>query len=302
MNNKTKEALIGVTDRLREMGLINEASQVGLILKTAQAAGKFSVLKILLKELLEEHGWTVSSKAGEADVHLDVSSNGWGKLDKAWGLFANHLLGAAEVATNWQGMSSKIGRGYRPTVDGMIDLLEDFSVGGRNLSGANLGTFGEGGLAEQSSTSKEVIESDRTFLSALDALSENPFAERRKELMRSIKKRPSDATKSVPPESGEYATISPVDESGVFRWAEWEQRRDSAGIVTGYRRLGSTNWQIGPMHQTIPVDRSNMSITKVPPEQEAFQLGLGGMVGQRLVANIGHKSLVENKESWKKLE
>jgi len=160
--------LIIIANELDKRGLTKEADTLDLLLKSAQATGRNSALKILLKEVLERHGYTVSDNPGEADLHLDTRSNSWGNLNQAWFAFAKHILEIEEVATQWTEVSAKIGTGYRPTRGGMMDLLQDFTQGGRAQVGANLGTLGRGGLAEQTEARKKSIEDQRAVNTALE--------------------------------------------------------------------------------------------------------------------------------------
>ena len=110
------------------------------------------------------HGYTAE------EVGLNTRSNLWGNLNEAWFKFANHVLEISEVASNWAGVSRKIGRGYRPTIGGMMDLLEDFSLGGRALVGAKLDTLGEGALAEQTPERKKRLEGEVALHKGLRSL------------------------------------------------------------------------------------------------------------------------------------
>jgi hypothetical protein len=162
------QELTSIANELDRRGLTKEAGSVDLLLKLAQATGRKSALKILLKQILENHGYSVSDNPGEADIHLDTKSNNWGNLNEAWFAFGKHVLEIDEVATQWVDVASKLGTGYKPTIGGMMDLLQDFAQGGRFQVGGNLGTLGQGGLAEQTKMQQDSIESQRTVNTALE--------------------------------------------------------------------------------------------------------------------------------------
>mgnify|MGYP001807493596 FL=1 len=311
--------LIKIANELDRRRLIREADYLDRIIRLAQSKGSRSDLKILLKKVLENHGYTVSDNPGEADLHLNTQSNSWGKLDDAWFKFAKHVLQIEEVATDWKTAAPKIGSGYKPTIGGMIDLLQDFVQGGRAQVGANLGTLGEGGLADQTDALKESIDDQRELNTALESFTApNPeedtplnrsreFRETREELEEEARKRRrrkrseddliAKDTGNLPPESEASALTGP-DESaeGVYTWGSWNQRRNSQGLVTGYKRVESPNWQESNLFETRRLD-GRMKTQPVSPEQKTFILGLG-TIGERVVANIGHPALPQN--SWKK--
>jgi hypothetical protein len=162
--------LASIANELDRRGLAKEASRVDLFLKLAQATGRNSALKIILKEVLENSGYSVSDNPGEADIHLNTKSNSWGNLNEAWFTFAKDVLKIEEVATQWTEVAAKIGTGYKPTRSGMMDLLQDFTQGGRAQVGANLGTLGRGGLAEQTEARKKSIEDQRAVNTALEPI------------------------------------------------------------------------------------------------------------------------------------
>ena len=150
--------LVSIANELDRRGLVEEAGRVDIFLKLAGATGRNSALKILLKEVLENSGYTVSDNPGEADLHLDTRSDSWGNLNQAWFAFAKHVLEIEEAATQWTEVAAKIGTGYKPTRGGMMDLLQDFAQGGRAQAGADLGTLGRGGLAKQTETQQKSID------------------------------------------------------------------------------------------------------------------------------------------------
>lgn len=301
--------LISVANSLDQKGFFKEADAVDLLTKEAYSLN-VKRFKILFKKALDKL---------KISNDLDTSTNRWGKINQ---YFKQLLLNAgatekeaAEASTNWAGVAHKWGPdegGYRPTLEGMLDLIQDYTKpgGGSALIGIkSIGPDGGGGLNEDLANNPELRNSLRfqRLMADVNNILDTEDERRRDSLewedaRRSMPRVPAPvpATKSEPSgveESGAMANL-PDNLGGTFGWGEWQQKRDSTGAVTGYRRKGDSEWMSGGMFESDP---RTMSTAPVGPRRKAFRLGLGGDVGERSVANIGRRPLLRNMTNWNKV-
>ena len=158
--------LVSVANSLDSKGFFKEADKVDDLIKAASTAPSIPRFKELLGDVLRNAGYTVSDKPG-SDIQLDPNNPRWTRnLTYAWERFSKNVLQIDKAAENWAAVASKIGRGYRGNLGGMIDLLYDFTQGGRAQAGGSLANLGE--AAEQTPELIESIESDREVNTALE--------------------------------------------------------------------------------------------------------------------------------------
>ena len=238
--------LIKLANHLDKLGLTMEANSVDYLIKSAQATGRVSALKHLLQDTLREHGYKVgkpedpeniddSGSPRYINVPLDVTSNSWGNTDQAWFAFANNVLRIPAIATDWQTVAPTIGQGYKGTLAGMMNLLEDFAGGGRARVGADMGHQGTEELAEQTDALQRGIEDKVPILMAPDAAQRGfEFEERRDDLEReAYRANPPAQPKPDVPASGQVARPEQTGET-TWEYAGWTQVRNPNGTIKHY--------------------------------------------------------------------
>tara|TARA_A200000159_G_C7324179_1_gene340190 strand:- start:1143 stop:2081 length:939 start_codon:yes stop_codon:yes gene_type:complete len=308
---------LDIINELSKRGLAKEAEFLRSIEKKANQIGRNQRLKELLVHIFKENGQTPYNNNGP--IRLDITNDRWGNINSAFKFFLEKNLHftadqAQRASTDWAGNASKIGRGYRPTREGMIDLLED-SYGGRAQVGSSLDGSG---MAEQTPDLVNSIEQMRRVRESTDPLNSSlnemlgrdrgragrseDFKARREELKSMLRREKrvfesnDGLVSEAPDESGAQAMTE--DLAGTYMLGGWMQERDSNGVIRGYKKVGDKDMLRKIESQTLNLS-GTMVEKDVHPDSPTFTLALGPSRGEVVVGNIGHRPVSGN--NWAKI-
>ena len=242
------QKVIKLANELDKMGLVKEADEIDMLMKSA---GRTADFKRLLADVLRDKGYTVGREGDPEnegvsviDIPLNTASDSWGNTNQAWFTFANHVLRMPEIATDWRTIAPSIGRGYSKGLSGMMDLVQDFSYGGRARVGADLGSDS---LAEQTDERTSQIQMENLFdeydtIMGTDRDSEGQIRGEEFQRARESVTPPSRPTQEAPeaPElpdaPSDMGQVARPEETGETTWkhAGWTQVRNPDGSVKHY--------------------------------------------------------------------
>lgn len=307
-----------IINELSRRGLKREAGFLQSIEKRANQIGRNQRLKMLLNGIFKQNGQIPYDDNGA--IKLDESSDKWGRLDAAFRFFLEKNLDftssqAKSMSSDWANQAASVGRGYRGTREGMIDLLED-SFGGRAQAGSALDGSGQ---ADQTPELVDSIERMRKVREQTDPLNSSltdlleleegrsgrseSFKARREELSRMLRKQKQMFDMNddldlphVPDESG--AQTLEGSRAGIYMLGQWEQERSSDGVITGYKPANGHEMLREIHTQTVNMGGS-MVQQDVHKSSPTFTLTLGPGLGEVVVGNIGHRPIPGN--NWAKV-